>query len=132
MNAIFKVHRYPPDYPGLAGRTLVARGPVELNRSTTAVEDEVTVLPRTSGLGATYPNPFNASTTIPFTLATAGTVRLAIYNALGQPVAVLIDGALKAGAHSVTWSAGTAPSGLYFSRLSWGTGTQTAKLLLVR
>ena len=132
MNAIFKVHRYAPDYPGLAGRALVARGPVELDGSTTAVEDASPALPGTSGLGATYPNPFNATTTIPFTLASAGTVRLAVYNALGQPVAVLVNGPLSAGAHKVTWNAGTAPSGLYFSRLSWSTGTQTAKLLLVR
>lgn len=74
-------------------------------------------------LTANYPNPFNPSTTISFSLPEAAEVRLAVYNTLGQEVAVLADGSLGAGWHSVVWDASRsagAPvsSGVYFYRMT--------------
>ncbi len=71
-----------------------------------------------------YPNPFNPSTTIP--LRIAGTewhqVQLIIYNALGQQVAVLFNGALQGGSYQFTWNGRNqanrpVPSGIYFYQL---------------
>jgi hypothetical protein len=69
-----------------------------------------------------YPNPFNPTTTIAFTLPEASTVRLSIFNVLGQEVATLLEGEMGAGGHSALWNAsnnagGALPSGLYFYRL---------------
>ncbi|MBL0176109.1 MAG: hypothetical protein IPP94_12720 [Ignavibacteria bacterium] len=80
----------------------------------------------TVGLGQNYPNPVapGEGTVIPYSLAVPGTVRLEIYNALGQKVATLVDGtALDAGRFEAAWdgrrSDGTlAGSGVYFTRFS--------------
>ncbi len=89
------------------------------------------------GLGDPFPTPFNAEVTIPFVLAEAGPVRLAVYNLMGQPVRVLADGWLTAGAHRVRWDGRTdagveAASGVYWAVLQAGDVVQTAKLALIR
>ena len=89
------------------------------------------------GLGDPFPAPFNAEVTIPFTVATAGPVRLAVYNLLGQQVRVLADGWLAAGVHRVRWDGRTdmgveAASGVYWAVLQADGVVQTAKLALIR
>ena len=60
-----------------------------------------------SGLGDPFPTPFNAEVTIPFALAEAGPVRLAVYNLMGQSIRVLADGWVDAGVHRVRWDGRT-------------------------
>ena len=81
--------------------------------------------------------PFNAEVTIPFALAEAGSVRLAVYNLMGQQVRVLADDWVDAGAHRVRWDGRTdagveAASGVYWAVLQAGGAVQTAKLALIR
>jgi hypothetical protein len=90
------------------------------------------VLPEEIALPQNHPNPFNASTTIEFTLPEAAEVRLSVYNILGQKVAVIFAGIKQAGAHSVTWDAGDVPSGVYFARLESGDQTRAIKMVLLR
>ena len=90
-----------------------------------------------SGLGDPFPTPFNAEVTIPFALAEAGPVRLAVYNLMGQQVRVLADGWVEVGAHRVRWDGRTdagveAASGVYWAVLQAGGAVQTAKLALIR
>ena len=89
------------------------------------------------GLGDPFPTPFNAEVTIPFVLAEAGSVRLAVYNLMGQQVRVLADGWLDADAHRVRWDGRTAAgveaaSGVYWAVLQTRGAVQTAKLALIR
>ncbi len=89
------------------------------------------------GLGDPFPTPFNAEVTIPFALAEAGSVRLVVYNLLGQSIRVLTDGWVDAGTHRVRWDgrtdAGAAvASGVYWAVLQAGDAVQTAKLALIR
>jgi hypothetical protein len=70
-----------------------------------------------TSLGHAYPNPFNASTTISYSLPSTGLVTVEIYNVLGQRVARLWEGNQAAGPHSIQWHAGDCPSGVYFYRL---------------
>ena len=89
------------------------------------------------GLGDPFPTPFNAEVTIPFALAEAGPVRLAVYNLMGQQVRVLADSWVAAGAHRVRWDGRTAAgaavaSGVYWAVLQAGGAVQTAKLALIR
>ena len=93
--------------------------------------------PQSAGLGAPYPTPFNAEVVIPFALAEAGPVRLAVYNLMGQQVRVLASGWLAAGVHRVRWAGRTtagaeASSGVYLVVLHTGVGVQTTKLALIR
>lgn len=79
-----------------------------------------------------YPNPFNPSTVIKFSLPGAGKIKLTVYNALGREVQVLFNGIKQAGTHEITFDADNLPSGVYFYRLSAGNFTDTKKMVLVR
>jgi flagellar hook assembly protein FlgD len=79
-----------------------------------------------------FPNPFNPSTTIQFSLPKNGHASLQICNLLGEEVATLVSGDLQAGQHSIRWDATGKPSGVYFYRLQAGQFTETKKLVLLR
>jgi hypothetical protein len=89
-------------------------------------------------LEAAYPNPFNHSATITFTLPKAdAATSLVIYNSKGQKVRTLFSGSVAKGKHSYAWTgdddAGKkAGSGLYIYKLTTGSGTLSRKLLLLR
>jgi hypothetical protein len=83
-------------------------------------------------LSQNYPNPFNPSTTISYSLPTDGFVSLTIYNAIGQKVASLINGIVKAGSHQVTFNASTLSTGIYFYRLEAGNFVSTKKMILIK
>jgi hypothetical protein len=88
-------------------------------------------------LGAAHPNPFNPSTTIAFTLGTAGQATLSVYTVDGRLVRTLLDGAQAAGPHAVTWDgrdeAGrAAASGAYFYRLSTAGFMGSGRMTLVK
>ncbi|MCY4672234.1 MAG: T9SS type A sorting domain-containing protein, partial [Bacteroidetes bacterium] len=59
----------------------------------------------------------NPITTVRFSLAEAGPVRLRVYDVLGRRVAVLADSDMVAGAHSVKFEAAHLPSGMYLLRM---------------
>src|SRR5690606_41131611 len=73
--------------------------------------------PTTTSLAPAYPNPFNPRTTIRYSVADEGHVRLVVVDILGREVAVLTDGHQKTGQHEVVFDASHMPSGLYFYRL---------------
>ncbi len=84
-----------------------------------------------------YPNPFNRSTTISFSLPEKGGVRLDIYDIAGRLVKNLINERMDAGEHSVVWdgtnSAGLAvSSGVYFYKLYSEGYTETRRMLLLK
>jgi hypothetical protein len=89
------------------------------------------------GLGRSRPNPFSAGTTIPYTIARTGPVRLEIYSPLGTKVATLVNDTVSPGPHSTTWNGRdllgrpSAP-GVYFCRLASSGTTESGKLVLLR
>jgi hypothetical protein len=78
------------------------------------------------------PNPFRGSTTLRFTLPGPGAVRLAVYDALGREVALLVTGVTEAGAHAVAFDAGSLPSGTYAVRLETAGQVLTQRLTRLR
>jgi len=84
------------------------------------------------GITAAYPNPFNATTTISYSLSSTGYVTLSVHNVLGQKVADLVEGALAAGVHHVAWNAADQASGIYFVRLEAGSRIATQKIVLLK
>ncbi len=92
--------------------------------------------PREYRLLQNYPNPFNPSTVIPFELPASSTVRLEIYNQLGELVRVLVsDQRFEAGRHAIPFEALSVsgvnlPSGVYYARLLVsGAPVQTRKMI---
>lgn len=86
----------------------------------------------TFGLKKNYPNPFNPTTNISFTLPGLGETRLVVYNNLGQVVATILDEDRQGGHHTVTWDAKDVASGLYFYRLYHGDRTATKPMILIK
>ncbi|MBD3378519.1 T9SS type A sorting domain-containing protein [candidate division KSB1 bacterium] len=72
--------------------------------------------PTTYELSA-FPNPFNPTTTLAYTLDTAGYVEIQVFDLLGRLVNTLVNDHLSAGSHQVVWNATTHASGLYFVRM---------------
>jgi ligand-binding sensor domain-containing protein len=88
-------------------------------------------------LHGNYPNPFNPSTAIEFSLPAASRVKLTVYDTTGQIVRELASGMLPAGKHSLAWEgrddAGRpVSSGLYFARLAVGDRVLVHKMLLLK
>ncbi len=79
-----------------------------------------------------YPNPFNPTTTISYTLPSASRVQLAVYDLSGKRIASLVDGRQNAGAYDVQFDASSLPSGTYFYRLATEQQTITGKMLLIK
>ena len=89
-------------------------------------------MPVRAALDQNYPNPFNPSTSISFTLPSSGMTRMSVYDITGKEVAVLVNGELASGKHSVQFNAGQLSSGLYFYTLTANNYTETKKMMLVK
>jgi hypothetical protein len=98
----------------------------------TRMDGDEPVLPLEMAYLQNYPNPFNVSTTIEFALPGAADIELAVYNILGQKIAVLFDGRKPASEHSITWNAGNLPSGIYFARLKTTGLHKDIKMVLLK
>lgn len=81
-----------------------------------ANEEQLTV-PAEYALTQSYPNPFNPVTSIDYQLPEASTVRITVFNTLGQAIATLRDGIEAPGYHSIQWNAEKTASGVYFYKL---------------
>jgi hypothetical protein len=98
----------------------------------TAIGDGNPVVVNTYHLGDNYPNPFNPTTTIEYSLASAGFVELSVYNTLGQKIATLVNERNSAGHHQVTFDASALASGVYFYEIIAKDFNQVKKMLLVK
>ncbi len=92
--------------------------------------------PGTFALYGNYPNPFNPSTTISYSIARPGFVSLKVYDMLGREVATLLSDVADAGPHEIRWDASAFSSGVYFVRMMaltpGETYTNTRMMLLLR
>jgi hypothetical protein len=97
------------------------------------VEVTVAAAPAKFALEQNFPNPFNPSTTIGFTLQVSGHTTLKIYDAIGREVAELANMFLEAGTyHQRTFDASRFSSGIYFARLVSDNKTQIKKMSLMK
>ncbi len=99
--------------------------------------DEVLATPETFSLKGNYPNPFNPSTNIMFTLGMENDVTVSVYSILGEEVATLHSGKMIQGTHSVRWN-GLAnngynvASGVYFYQVNVAGQVKTGKMMLLK
>lgn len=83
-------------------------------------------------IDAAYPNPFNPSTCINYTVAETQDIDLSIFNMKGEKVVTLFDGERTAGQYSQTWNASNVQSGVYLLRAKYANQVKTQKLLLIK
>ena len=95
------------------------------------VEDEGS-LPEQFRLYPAYPNPFNASTTITFSIEMNGHASLQIYDITGRLVATLVDEQLLPGEYEAAWDASEVSSGVYLVILQIGTAVKSQKVVLLK
>lgn len=80
-----------------------------------------------------YPNPFNPSTAIDFTLAERSDITLTVYDLFGREIAVLASGSYSAGSYTVSFDGSNLSSGVYIYKLSNGKGQNiTRKMTLLK
>ena len=83
-------------------------------------------------LAQNYPNPFNPSTTISFSIPSAGFTSLKVYDILGNEVASLVNEEKPAGNYEVRLNASSLTSGTYFYRLNVGNFSEMKKMILMK
>jgi len=103
-----------------------------INETTTSVRI-LEENPLIFGLNSNYPNPFNPSTKIEYSIPTSGFVTLRVYDAIGRNVQTLISEYQEANYYSVIFDASNLSSGIYFYRLKVGKNfVDTKKMLYLR
>ncbi len=109
-------------------------GPAKSSPADTSaiVGDKGAAIPEGIALAPNYPNPFNPSTTVSFTLAEGMHVKLSVINVQGQVVEVLVNGYRAAGTHRKTFKAADLPSGVYYAVLKAGAMTRVQSMLLTK
>ncbi len=79
-----------------------------------------------------FPNPFNPSTQIKFTLKESSLANLAVYNSLGEKLTTLFDGLANSGINTIDFSPADLPSGVYFYVLSTRSSVLSRKMILLK
>ncbi len=103
---------------------------LESKVATLGVKQVSDIVPNAFTLEQNFPNPFNPTSTIRFSLKQSGDVQLIITNVLGQKVGSLLNGKVSAGTHEVTFNADGLASGTYFYTLKSGNFVETKKMIL--
>lgn len=90
-----------------------------------------------NSLNGNYPNPFNPTTNISFSISNDSPVRLDIYNVKGQLINTLVNQELRKGNHTIQWDGKDknnkpVSSGVYFSRIKTNDFTESKKMLLLK
>ena len=100
--------------------------------SVAGIEDQPSEIVTEYKLEQCYPNPFNPSTTIQYSIKEKTTVELVLYDILGRKVEVLVKGERGAGHYKVNFNAGKLASGVYLYRLKAGDFAETKKMVLMK
>ena len=103
-----------------------------LSEIVTDVSSEFNLQPTEFSLAQNFPNPFNPSTTISFSIPNEELVSLKVFNSLGEEVADLVNETKPAGNYSVSFNASKLSSGVYFYQLKTGEYTAVKKMVLLR
>jgi hypothetical protein len=117
-----KENSMPANRPAL---TLYWTGPL-------SVGDEEGPRPARFDLGQSYPNPFNPSATITYTVADREFVEIRIFDIRGREVALLVEGTMDPGTYETTWDASNHAGGVYYYRMQAGGFAATRRMVLVK
>ncbi|MDH3268891.1 MAG: YCF48-related protein, partial [Ignavibacteria bacterium] len=95
-------------------------------------EQEINELPMTYNLSNNFPNPFNPSTKIKYSVPQSSIVMIKVFDILGNEIETLVNEDKSTGTYEITWYAEQLPSGVYFYRLKASDFIETKKMLLLK
>ena len=124
----------------IAANNLVQGGQLLMLKGSAATEGAAMMAANSSAqetiarfaLDAAYPNPFRSASTLRIQAPEAGFIRVAVFDALGRQVALLLNATVEAGMHTVRFDSAALPSGPYFVRLESAEGVQTQRVMVVK
>lgn len=104
---------------------------------TSAEDAEPTRLPTEFALSQNFPNPFNAETTMEFSLERSERIRIDVFDILGRRIRKLVDERMSPGVNAIVWDGRdddgrTVASGTYFYRLAAGSFVETKKMVMIK
>lgn len=97
----------------------------------TSIEKQ-NVIPKSFDIITNYPNPFNNSTIISYTIARAGLIKITLYGILGKQLKILVNEYKEKGSYKFRFSSNILSSGIYFLVLRTSTGFLTHKISLIK
>jgi hypothetical protein len=95
-------------------------------------EEEIDEIPNDYIVSHNYPNPFNPSTKIKYSIPQSSNVVIKVFDILGNKIETLVDGEKPIGTYEITWDADNLPTGVYFYRLQAGSFVETKKMVLMK
>ena len=93
---------------------------------------DITSIPNHFNLSHPYPNPFNPTTTIEFSISRSNMVSIKVYDILGKEITTLLTDYLTVGNHSIIWNGNNNSSGIYFIRMESGGFIDMKKVFLLK
>jgi len=117
-------------YTSICTECLIAENCAEADLST---DEKNILLPEEFTLHPVYPNPFNPTTDIGFSLEYAGPVSISVYDVTGRQIKTILHNEFQnAGSHIITWNGSQFPSGIYFIHLQVGKRIDIQKVTLLK
>jgi hypothetical protein len=101
-------------------------------KTATGISRDINIIPASYKLGQNFPNPFNPSTTINYSVQKEGLVKITLYDMLGREVMTLVNEVKPVGNYGVNFYAGNLASGVYFYRMRAGNFIQAKKMILMK
>ena len=89
-------------------------------------------MPKEYKLEQNFPNPFNPTTSINYSIPKSGLVTLKVYNVFGQEVSTLVNEVKNNGNYSIDFNASNLSSGVYYYELTSGNFVQTKRMMLIK
>lgn len=103
---------------------------LKIDSATRIINNDDKNVPLSFYLSQNFPNPFNPSTTVKYSLPEESRVLLVVYNSLGQKIKELVNSVKPAGNYEASFDAGNLSSGVYFYQLRANGFSQTRKLII--
>jgi hypothetical protein len=113
------------------GSTWVNANNILFSYTVVGVEQLLDVIDAYS-LSNNYPNPFNPSTTISYSVPELSFVTIIVYDVLGKEISTLVNNEKPVGSYEVEFNATALPSGIYFYKLQAGSFVETKEMVLMK
>jgi hypothetical protein len=95
-------------------------------------EKDIDEIPKAYYLSNNYPNPFNPSTKIKYSVPQTSQVQIKVFDVLGNEITTLVNEEKPTGTYELDWNAENLPSGVYFYQLRAGSFVETKKMVLMK